>query len=266
MPIEDISLTVKKGMNMINDNLLSRSKFLNALPYPNIVVDNLFDNALLEEIRKNFPKKDELKWWKYDNYFEKKLAYNNIQDLHPSFAKYFNLVNSMSFVRKIAEMADIENLIADPSLYGGGLHMIEKGGKLDIHADFNYHRVTGWKRKLNMITFLNKDWDPGYGGNIELWERDMSKCSRSVLPVFNRTIIFYVDDTAYHGHPDPLNCPSEIYRKSLATYYYTFHKDSLDDMTYRSTDYRKRPGEKTSKDIEHLREKRRLGRIKDSTT
>lgn len=252
---------------MINYSLLNNSeKFLNAKPFPNIVIDGLFDNSFLESVLENFPAKKDIAWWKYDNYFEKKLACNNLQSLHPTITEYFNIVNSLDFVKRIESMTNIKGLISDPSLHGGGLHKIERGGKLDIHADFNYHKITGWKRRLNIITFLNKDWEVPYNGATEFWNKDMTKCVKKILPIFNRTIIFCVDDTAYHGHPEPLMTPLNVSRKSLAAYYYTHHNDNIRNMEYRSTDYKKRPGDLTSKNIETLRKKRRKGRIEDSTT
>ena len=60
-----------------------------------------------------------------------------------------------------------------------------------------------------------------WGGNLELWEKDMSKCCVQVPPLFNRAVIFRITDDAFHGHPHPLNTPKEVDRLSLALYYYT---------------------------------------------
>ena len=243
-----------------------KKKFINADPFPNIVIDNLFDLSLMNEIHAAYPKKDDVSWWGYNNHFEKKLAFDRVQDLDGCFQEYFNFVNSWNFTKQIEKLTGIGGIIADPSLRGGGLHMIESGGKLDIHADFNYHSTTGWKRQLNMITFLNKDWKPEYNGQIEFWDREMTKCVKSVNPLFNRTVIFKTSDNTWHGHPDPLRCPVGTFRKSLAVYYYTHHEDNLGHLEYRSTDYQKRPNDKSTKEIETLRAKRRKGRLKDSKT
>ena len=243
-----------------------RERFIAADPFPSIVIDNLFDRSLMNEIYNSYPKKDDVSWWSYNNHFERKLAFDRVQDLDACFQEYFNFVNSYSFVRKLEYITGIEGIISDPSLRGGGLHMIESGGKLDVHADFNYHSVTGWKRQLNMITFLNKDWRPEYNGHLELWNKEMTKCEKRVSPEFNRTVIFKTSDDTYHGHPDPLCCPPEIFRKSLAVYYYTHHEDNLDNLEYRSTDYQKRPLDNNSEELEALRLKRRKGRLKDSKT
>lgn len=238
-------------------------KFLSSEPFSNIVIDGLFDKSFLSEIELQYPGRDTVQWWKYDNHFEKKLACNRIDEMPQCIQKFFNLVNSREFVKNLEMLTGIEMLIADPSLNGGGLHRIERGGKLDIHADYNFHKTTGWRRRLNMITFLNNDWKEEYGGHTEFWNKDMSKCVTKILPVFNRTVIFAVDDDSYHGHPEPLSCPTNRSRMSLATYYYTLYDGDVEDIEYRSTDFKRRPDDDIVSEIESLRNARRKGRLKD---
>ena len=226
----------------------------------------LFDHDFLERLLNKFPKSEDLSWWKYDNYFEKKLSYNNVDNLSCEFKEYFNEVNSREFVLALEKKFNMTNIISDPSLLGGGLHKIHPGGKLHIHADFNYHKVTGWKRKLNMITYLNLGWRKEYGGCTEFWDKEMKQCVKKVEPIFNRSVVFCVDSDSYHGHPDPLKFPEGTSRMSLASYYYVHHKNSMDTVSYRSTDYKACPQDDKSEKIENLREKRRKGRLIDLKT
>src|SRR6185503_12943218 len=78
-----------------------------------------------------------------------------------------------------------------------------------------------------------------WGGDLELWSKDMEQCERTVTPVGNRMLLFTTDEDAYHGHPDPLSCPPDVARQSLALYYFTEEPAPL----IRSTDYRARPGD-----------------------
>ncbi len=100
-------------------------------------------------------------------------------------------------------------------------HITGKGGFLKIHSDTNFHPNFNLDRRLNWLIYLNKNWKEEYGGNLELWNKDMSKCVQNIKPIFNRAVIFSTDDQSYHGHPDPLNCPEDMERKSLAFYYYS---------------------------------------------
>jgi Rps23 Pro-64 3,4-dihydroxylase Tpa1-like proline 4-hydroxylase len=118
-------------------------------------------------------------------------------------------------------LTGIEGLIPAPYFGGGGLHQIEPGGFLKIHADFNVHPKLKLDRRLNMLVYLNKDWRDEYGGHLELWDRDLSACRKKILPSFNRTVIFSTTDTSFHGHPHPLTAPVGMSRKSVSLYYYT---------------------------------------------
>jgi len=121
----------------------------------------------------------------------------------------------------LERLTGINGLMGDPSLLGGGVHKINRGGKLGVHADFNVHFRTQLHRRINLLLYLNKDWNAEWGGDLELWEKDMSKCCIKVAPVFNRAAIFNITDDAFHGHPHPLNTPENVSRYSLALYYYT---------------------------------------------
>jgi Rps23 Pro-64 3,4-dihydroxylase Tpa1-like proline 4-hydroxylase len=240
----------------------ARNAYKIATPFPHVTIDNLFDKYFLENTINDIKDLDRKKWWEYNNIFEKKYAYNNFQNMGKSLQEYFNFVNGNYFTKFLEQVTCINNLIADPSLYGGGIHKIIQGGKLDIHEDFNYHKITGWKRKINVITFLNKEWKETYGGHTEFWNKDMTKCCSKILPVFNRTIIFCTDQDSFHGHPEPLNCPDHMERLSLATYYYVFEKLEIDNQKIMSTTYKKRPSDITNEDIEKLRIARSEGRLK----
>jgi hypothetical protein len=244
---------------------LKRKDWVEAAPFPHVVIDNLFDKDYLLKVLEEFPGKEDVSWWKYDNIFEKKLAYNNFFNFKENTSSFFDEINSRKFVKEIENLTGISGLIADPSLRGGGLHKIGKGGKLDIHSDFPYHKPTGWKRALNIITFLNLDWKDEYGGHTELWDYEMENCIQKISPIFNRTIIFSVHESAWHGHPHPLACPKETSRMLAAAYYYVLEEETL-DIKYTSTSYQKLPDQETTEEIEEMRKKRKMGRLKDIKT
>ncbi|MGH2611796.1 MAG: 2OG-Fe(II) oxygenase, partial [Rhabdochlamydiaceae bacterium] len=79
----------------------------------------------------------------------------------------------------------------------------------------------GLDRRINVLVYLNKSWKDEYGGHFELWDRDMKNCVNKVPPTYNTMAIFSTTDFSYHGHPDPLQCPQDMSRKSLALYYYS---------------------------------------------
>jgi Rps23 Pro-64 3,4-dihydroxylase Tpa1-like proline 4-hydroxylase len=133
-----------------------------------------------------------------------------------------HFLNTESFLQFLQKLTGIEEtLLPDPYLIGGGLHEIKRDGFLKIHADFNKHTKTKLDRRINVLLYLNKDWEDEYGGNFELWNKDMTLCEKKIKPDFNTLAIFSTSDYSYHGHPSPLNCPVNSSRKSIALYYYT---------------------------------------------
>jgi Rps23 Pro-64 3,4-dihydroxylase Tpa1-like proline 4-hydroxylase len=239
--------------------------FANAKPFPHVIIDDIFDNEALENLLSCYPKVQDKSWWQYDNPLEKKLAFNDLNQLDPIFSKFFNEANSHSVIKQLSKLSGLDNLIPDKTLRGGGLHQIVSGGKLDVHEDFNINLELKAYRKLNLIVYLNKDWKESYRGELQLWNADMTICEKSVLPIFNRAVIFRTDMNSNHGHPDPLVCPPHVSRKSLATYYYT-PLDSFDNTEYRSTLYKKRPQDPDDKEINDFRIKRVKGRLEDKKT
>ena len=99
-------------------------------------------------------------------------------------------------------------------------------------------------RRLNLILYLNKGWLEEYGGNLELWDRAMTRCERRILPIANRCVIFNTTDFSNHGHPDPLACPEGMTRKSMALYYFSNGRPTEEMSRVRGTEFAARPGER----------------------
>ena len=146
-------------------------------------------------------------------------------------------MNSQPFLNFLQELTGVECLLPDPALVGGGLHSVMPGGSLEVHTDFNTHPQTQLLRRVNVLLYLNQNWESAFGGNLELWDASMSECVRSIEPIFNRMVVFHSIDISYHGHPQPLTCPEDRIRKSIAVYYYT----PGEPEDHRTTQYKDRP-------------------------
>ncbi len=237
------------------------SQYQQASPYSHIAIDNFFDPAILDKVLEEFPNPKDIDWKENINKFEIKLGTRSEKDIG-LFSRYLMYtLNSSSFLEFLQQLTGIENLIPDPSLIGGGLHQIKRGGKLGIHADFNKHKDYDLDRRINILIYLNKDWLEEYGGHFELWNHDMSQCEQKVLPIFNRLVIFSTSDFSYHGHPDPLQCPADRSRKSMALYYYTNGQPEAQLTNQHNTLFKQRPGETLRLPL-RLRLSRRFNRLR----
>jgi hypothetical protein len=220
-----------------------------AEPFPHIALDDFLPAAVLDQILAEFPGRDEALWSRAEKTWETKLSCENEAMFPPAIRQLLYAFNSSPFVNFLESLTGIRGIISDPHFRGGGMHSIMRGGRLGIHADFNHYERLDLHRRLNVLLYLNKDWQEEFGGKLELWDRKMTRCVRSYAPVFNRCVIFSTTDDSFHGHPNPLECPAERSRNSLALYYYTAGRP-LDELSSpHSTLFQERPnsGDKVPK-------------------
>lgn len=194
--------------------------YATAEPFASGVYDNVFDEALLDTVIDEF-EQSQKDWHEFDSKYEKKLQMNTDRNLGPVTRAFLHNLNSEPFLNFLEKLTGISGLIPDPYLIGGGLHKIPRGGKLGIHVDFNRHKQMRVFRRINVLVYLNKDWEEEYGGHFELWDGLNGSCITKILPIYNRMAIFSTTADSFHGHPNPLNCPEDRNRISLALYYYT---------------------------------------------
>jgi hypothetical protein len=230
------------------DELYATGKSLNeqyskAHPFPYISLDNFFKPDQIKAILDEFPDMKEGNDIKYKTVNEDKFASRGETRFGETTRKYVHFLNSQPFLAFLTYLTGIEGLLPDPYFWGGGFHQIKPGGFLKIHADFNKHPYMNRDRRLNLLVYLNEDWDESYGGHFELWDKNMKGCEVKLLPLFNRMVVFSTTDFSFHGHPDKLTCPPDRSRKSLALYYYTNGRPAEEiNMTRLATDFRNRDG------------------------
>lgn len=222
--------------------------YRNAAPYPHIMIDGFLPDTLAQEIVENFPNEtaDKSAAERATNYegvqVNKRQVFPN--DANAFCRNLFGFFNSAPFLQFLEGMTGITGLIPDPYFYGGGFHETFPGGKLGIHADFRIHEQLHLQRRMNLLIYLNKDWDEAYGGTLEIWDQGMKQCHEKILPLFNRCVVFNTDAKSFHGHPDPLTCPPGRSRRSIALYYYTASPRAVyEEVRADTTMYRARPGD-----------------------
>jgi hypothetical protein len=192
-------------------------------PYPHIVIDDFFDSQTLSGVLSEVNAVDRSR--RYAKFVDRKTDHNKFaffpEAVGPDTSRLVNFLNSGPFLSYMEKLTGIDNLIADPSYFGGGLHLIENGGFLEVHADFNHLKKYNLERRINLLLYLNEDWKDEYNGQLELWDRKTMSKAKTVSPIFNRCVVFSTTKESLHGHPAPLATPPGIARRSLALYYYT---------------------------------------------
>jgi hypothetical protein len=217
-----------------------RAAYQQAEPFPHAVVDRLFDDDVLDSLLAEFPAPDDEVWRSFENRRESKLGYDYHAVLGERISRFMVLMGSPPVLELLERWTGIEGLIPDPYFGGAGPHQILPGGFLKIHADFNVHPKLHLDRRLNLLLYLNRDWREEWGGALELWATDMSRCVERIPPLWNRTVLFSTTSDSFHGHPEPLACPPGRSRKSLSFYYYTAGRPEEERAAVHDTLFRRR--------------------------
>jgi len=213
--------------------------FRSARPFPHVFIDDFLDADFVTAVSAEFAgaefgnlcRSQQHTFWggkregvqcfhkSSDENESKKTAIHGESAMGPATRALFGLLKSSIFVEFLEKLTGIDDIIPDPHFRGSGLHQTDPGGFLRVHADFNRYERYGLDRRVNVFLFLNEHWLPAWGGALELWPRDVSRCETKIQPLFNRLVVFRTTDFSYHGYTDPIRSPYP--RRSAALYYYT---------------------------------------------
>lgn len=195
-------------------------------PFFHIVIDNFFPEEVAHQLSNEFVDYQDPYWKKFDNPIENKKISNNWNIFPKTTYSEITRLLSNDYIEELKKITGIDKLYPDIGLSGAGWHMHGRGGKLNVHRDYVIHPKINLSRKLNLIIYLTPNWNQEWGGGLELWSHDSTtdrpkELVHKIECVFNRAIIFDTTQNSWHGLPNALTCPDNVYRKSIALYYLT---------------------------------------------
>lgn len=208
-----------------------KKQWNNNPPYRYIVIDNFINETTAQLLSEGFdatiseyarPQRSYL-------YHKNKISVNEFQP-NSAYAQFFDALNHYQVVDLISEITGIGQLIPDLMFEGGGLQQTQTGGFENLHVNQNMHPVLNLYRRINLVLFLNKNWENHYNGHLEFWDLKRKKQLTKIAPIFNRCVIFENNNTLFHGYPQPIKSPKSIHRNSLSKSYYT--KEAPATLTY----------------------------------
>lgn len=192
-------------------------EFRRAQPFPLLIIDDFLETSVAERLLKEFPAPDAMPRSR-DYLFGEKRELSSVAEQGPTSKAFYDALMDERFQQFIRTISG-KDLFVDPAFHGGGFHQSGDGGFLDTHVDFNMHPLhSDWRRTLNVLLYLNKDWQPSYDGRL-LIKAGVDGETRAVEPLFNRGLIMVTDDHTYHGFKK-MSLPPGVTRKSIATYAY----------------------------------------------
>jgi hypothetical protein len=221
-----------------------KTEFNDAKPFRYLVIDDFLDPSFAEELASNFPGLKEMNV-SYKGLNERKSEHSDFDKLPPVFLELKKGLSLSELTASIELITQIENLELINDRLGFGLHQGGKDSFLDIHVDYNLHPTERKLRKINLILFLNPQWESDWGGALEFWNQDVTVCERSILPAFNRCVLFECNEYSFHGY-SKITCPEGITRKSFYQYYFT---ESQQKIAFHDTIFKNKPQETFVKKI-----------------
>ena len=195
-----------------------RTRFRTAEPFPHAVIE---DTLLGEpdELANAFPEPSWKGWtnrtWPGQT---GKWSCRDIDVMPEAMRELIVELSAPRFLRGLARITSIDALLPDPFLQGGGLQCMDPGGVLAPHLDRDRHPTFGLFRRVNVLVYLTRQWEPGDGGEFALFDFGDDHPSVTVPPRFGSCVIFAHDHRSVHS-VQPLTGSRR--RCSIALFYYT---------------------------------------------
>jgi hypothetical protein len=205
--------------------------FQKAEPFGHVVIDDFFKTSFCDALLSQFPDFKDKDAVDENKTLGRKAVVQTVSQIGPAYKNLDEMVQSDEFLQFVSTITGIDNLLYDPHYIGGGTHNNLNGQELDPHVDFTHHPITSHHRRLNLIVYLNHEWEKQWGGHIEFHKNPRLQPEQdditSVKPLFNRAVIFETHNTSWHGFPK-IELPEgkqHLSRKSFALYYYTHRRE-----------------------------------------
>jgi Rps23 Pro-64 3,4-dihydroxylase Tpa1-like proline 4-hydroxylase len=212
--------SLKCEVKLPKDLRTLQSEYRNAKPYPHLMLDDVFSPVTLEGILAEMPDWNSKALVHQREDYLTKASLRSAVDMGDRTFNFVSSIHSAPFLYLISQITGIEALLPDPYMTGAGLTIVPEGGRFDVHADRNTDHYCGLRRRLVMLVYLNKDWSPDFGGQLELWDSAATACQKAITPEFNRVVLFEVDDANLHA-VRPVTKGTGRVRRSLIVYYHT---------------------------------------------
>ena len=220
--------------------------FQKARPFRYTMIENFLDEDVCDQLLHDFPSFDKKYALNEMGEVGGKAVVERVQEVSEAYQRFYKYINSPDFLHKMSELTGVQDLIADATLFGGGTHENRDGQYLDAHIDFNIDERRMLHRRLNLLVYLNKEWDESWGGNIELHSNPRYPESNETIqfaPIFNRAVIFETSEYSWHGF-QTIQLPEDkkhLSRKSVSIYLYTEDRPANEVVAPHTTFYVCRP-------------------------
>lgn len=232
--------------SIVNSHVLAQvaqwqDAFASAAPFRHVIIDDFLEPTFVDALLAQFPDFEQGNYVGDDGRPGGKSTMDRVSGLGDAYRRLDEVIQTRQFLDFVGNITGIPELIYDPFYLGGGTHENRHGQGLQAHIDFNYHPSERWHRRLNLIVYLNREWEEGWGGIFDLYRdpyADPAPVVR-VAPLFNRCVIFETNEHSWHGF-DTILLPEDrrdLSRKSIALYFYSADRPAVETAGRHTTHY-----------------------------
>jgi hypothetical protein len=192
-------------------------KYSSQPPYPNIALDNFLPKETIVAMKEECNKVD---WTKHFKRAGSNMKERCQVDEYPVASAVQNALSSKPFLLWLGAITGHHDLIPDPYMIGAGYMRCGKGDSLKIHSDFNWNDTLKLWRMISLNVYLNYDWKEEWHGDLQFYDFERKKCVTKYYPEGARAVLWRHHRFGFHGHPNPLECPENVYRDGFRMFYY----------------------------------------------
>lgn len=210
-------------------------------------VDDLLPSEVVFEIYDAFPK-DSSSWIQKDSFRERKKTLAKLVNVSSLMSDITFAIQSNEVLEIITQITGVPSLVGDPLLYAGGLSMMSEGDFLNPHIDNSHNIDRSLYRKFNALYYISPDWGKLNGGNLELWDQDVTS-PFLIESRFNRLVIMETNKLSWHSVN---RIVASRPRCCISNYYFSKGPYPYSEEYYHVTSFTGRPEEKLKRAVSRL--------------
>jgi Rps23 Pro-64 3,4-dihydroxylase Tpa1-like proline 4-hydroxylase len=180
-------------------------------------IDDLLPTQWADRIAAAFPAAERMRLM--DSFRERKYTSKALDKFDPLIEDITFAFQDKRVIDKVAELTGIRDCVGDPHLYAGGISAMERGHFLNPHIDNSHDGEQKNYRVLNLLYYISPDWKVENGGNLELWDEDVTK-PIEIPSLFNRLVLMATGDKTWHSVNE---VRTDGVRRCISNYYFSPH-------------------------------------------
>lgn len=211
-------------------------------PIQHCFLDDVLPADEVLELSRKFPNPKDL--MTRSSMREHKKVGINLDDYDPVIKDFQHAFQHQKVIDAVEEITEIPDLVGDPSFYASGISVMETGDFLNPHLDNSHDGDQKKYRVLNILFYVSPDWKLENGGNLELWDADITE-SQTLVSKFNRLAIMLTDDESWHSVS---KVTASKPRLCISNYYFG-EKSPIEKEFSHVTSFAGYPGEKLKRPV-----------------